>query len=181
MDMSVQKTYSLEYLGTPEHCSNRDSSLLFQPTDISCYSAGMLMGCTPRKPGLSMRLVQRGVQLPTNSDIGRECGPEMPSKLQATEGSTWVHVQKQKFTAAVLRCRTVQELREVCRLTGSCAGGTKEDLIKRLAFGESVDASPQKRRRVSCVPSMAGTDKENGFVELTCEKISMQRRRRMSI
>lgn len=105
---------------------------------------------------LAARLASRGVEPPAVDDIGRICGPSGPVKLKEDHGSDHVRGQMQNFLAAVLRGRTVPELREVCQLAGMETCGAKADLVRRLAYQRNVEPSTpikllQSRRK--SVPS----------------------------
>jgi len=95
---------------------------------------------------LAGRLASRGMRPPAVDDIGRVCGPDGPVKLKEESGSEQVRGQMQSFLAAVLRGRTVSELREVCLLAGLQTCGAKADLVKRLAFQRGTEPSTPKKQ-----------------------------------
>lgn len=95
---------------------------------------------------LAARLASRGVRPPAVDDIGRTCGPSGPAKLKDDDGSEHVRGQMQNFLAAVLRGRTVPELREVCLLAGMETCGAKADLVRRLAYQRSVEPTTPKKQ-----------------------------------
>merc|ERR1740121_3108220 len=75
-----------------------------------------------------------------------------PTALRPEEGSALVRGQRQGFAASVLKHRTVTEVREVCRLVGLPAGGSKEDLVKRIVAAQCVSnqASEEGDRFQAC-------------------------------
>jgi len=103
---------------------------------------------------LATRLASRGVKPPAVDDIGRICGPSGPVKLKDDDGSEQVRGQMQNFLAAVLRGRTVPELREVCLLAGMETCGAKADLVRRLAYHRHVEPSTPRKLAESRRKSM---------------------------
>jgi len=94
---------------------------------------------------LAARLASRGMKAPAVDDIGRICGPSGPVKLKDDDGSEQVRGQMQNFLAAVLRGRTVPELREVCLLAGMETCGAKSDLVRRLAYQRHIEPSTPRK------------------------------------
>lgn len=92
------------------------------------------------------RLASRGMMPPAVDDIGRDCGPGGPVQLKGEGGSDLVRGQMQGFLAAVLRGRTVPELREVCSLAGLPTCGAKADLVRRLAYQRDIEPSTPKKQ-----------------------------------
>jgi len=95
---------------------------------------------------LASRLASRGITPPAVDDIGRICGPDGPAKLKEDNGSEQVRGQMQRFLAAVLRGRTVPELREVCSLAGMQTCGAKADLVRRLAYQRVIEPLTPKQQ-----------------------------------
>jgi len=94
---------------------------------------------------LAARLASRGKTPPAVDDIGRICGPSGPAKLKDDDGSEQVRGQMQNFLAAVLRGRTVPELRDVCLFAGMETCGAKADLVRRLAYQRHAEPSTPRK------------------------------------
>merc|ERR550525_643433 len=119
----------------------------------------------PSHNDLATRLAARGISLPGLNDVGRECGPREPAKLQDKDGSLLVRGQLQTFLAELLMSRTVPDLREICRCCSLPTNGSKEDLVKRLAPGGCSAGRPLKRRR-SSISSPPPRDENEGEPEI---------------
>merc|ERR550525_429678 len=120
---------------------------------------------SPSHKDLASRLAARGISLPGLSDVGRECGPREPAKLQDKDGSLLVRGQLQTFLADLLMSRTVPDLREICRRCSLPTNGSKEDLVRRLAPGGCSAARPVRRRR-SSISSPPPRDENEGEAEI---------------
>jgi len=144
---------------------------------------------------LADRLAARGATPPSIDDPGRECSAELPSELKRSDGSGLLRKEMQGFAASILRAHTVHELREVCKLRGVASCGTKDEVIRRLAFGDrpSADAAaPNPKRRLSFgdrpsadavapLPKRRRTSIASSPTADKASEESVQRRRRMSI
>jgi len=131
---------------------------------------------------LAARLASRGVKAPAVDDIGRICGPSGPVKLHDDDGSDHVRGQMQSFLAAVLRGRTVPELREVCLLAGMETCGAKADLVRRLAYQRDVDPSTPKKQVQSRRKSMPSHKfQDSGTITPERSQQSPKKHRRRSV
>jgi len=101
------------------------------------------MACVALPMDLSARLAARGRDAEAMPNFHTLY--QGPSALRSEEGSALVRSQMHDLAAAVLKHRTLAELREVCRLHGAPSQGSKDELLHQLLA--------MMRRRGDCTHS----------------------------
>jgi len=102
---------------------------------------------------LAARLTSRGAPSAPSLHERLALGPPA---LSARDGSQLLNGQMQHLLANIMRQKTVVELREVCRLSGAGSRGTKDELVRRIAFNkeyETTSADLRLKRRSLSDPS----------------------------